>query len=534
MPKKPRVGAYVLETLTTGMYREPFDSIREYVQNSSDSIREAEAQGKLKSREGRIAIEISDRDRLLSITDNGVGVPADLIERRLLDIGMSVKLIEDNAGFRGIGRLAGIAYCDRLSFITTATGEDTESTLTINCVALKAAITPANRTEKELGDILQDCTSFSASKAKRNEHRFIVRMDGVSDERTGDIMDWQKLDGYLGQVAPVEFDAQRFVFASKIKQFIQENSLQVPAVTLTIKNETLEHQVFKPYKTTYVSSAKGGGSALRFDIKDVAFFRDSNKQPLFWLWYGISELLGSIEDEKVAGIRIRMHNIAIDGADRIAEMFEAVARSNRRFNGYFIGELHIISSGAVPNARRDGFEETKEWKKIRELLRPYIEERCTEVRSASGKRNLPIPKVFNIAEKLIDQVNDRLAHGLSSKAEKDELTAKLAEASEKLEEVRRRPDAANSQVKLINLSSRIDQIKNELSNGNNFVSSKVPSSLSRKERAILELVIETIHTTLRERGCSESEECFKALRDSIVASLSLRSAESKNGQHTAS
>jgi len=45
MNKKPRIGAFVLESLTSGMYTNPMDAIREYIQNSADSIRIAEKFG---------------------------------------------------------------------------------------------------------------------------------------------------------------------------------------------------------------------------------------------------------------------------------------------------------------------------------------------------------------------------------------------------------------------------------------------------------------------------------------------------------
>ncbi|PJA48010.1 MAG: hypothetical protein CO171_08370, partial [Syntrophobacterales bacterium CG_4_9_14_3_um_filter_49_8] len=54
--RMPRIGAFVLETLTTGMYTNPLDTLREYVQNSFDAIREAERSGLLSNGAGRIEI----------------------------------------------------------------------------------------------------------------------------------------------------------------------------------------------------------------------------------------------------------------------------------------------------------------------------------------------------------------------------------------------------------------------------------------------------------------------------------------------
>nr|VFK10630.1 MAG: Histidine kinase-, DNA gyrase B-, and HSP90-like ATPase [Candidatus Kentron sp. LPFa]VFK26719.1 MAG: Histidine kinase-, DNA gyrase B-, and HSP90-like ATPase [Candidatus Kentron sp. LPFa] len=115
-----RIGAFVLETLTTGMYRNPLDTLREYIQNAFDAIRTAERQNIIQTGAGRIRVSISQKDRTLTIRDNGTGVAAADTAARLVNIGMSAKSLEIDAGFRGIGRLAGIAYCDELTFRTQA------------------------------------------------------------------------------------------------------------------------------------------------------------------------------------------------------------------------------------------------------------------------------------------------------------------------------------------------------------------------------------------------------------------------------
>lgn len=48
----PYIGSYVLETLTTGMYGQSENALREYVQNSFDSIRQAVRLGMILKEEG--------------------------------------------------------------------------------------------------------------------------------------------------------------------------------------------------------------------------------------------------------------------------------------------------------------------------------------------------------------------------------------------------------------------------------------------------------------------------------------------------
>ena len=56
----PHIGAFVLETLTLGMYGEPRHTLREYVQNSFDSIRAAQRTRFLQGR-GRVIITLQPR-----------------------------------------------------------------------------------------------------------------------------------------------------------------------------------------------------------------------------------------------------------------------------------------------------------------------------------------------------------------------------------------------------------------------------------------------------------------------------------------
>ena len=179
----PRIGAFVLETLTTGMYTNPLDTLREYVQNSFDSIRQAENSGLLVKGAGRIEMLIDPQKRILRIRDNGLGIPAGLAHSRLMNIGMSEKTIDSNVGFRGIGRLAGIAYSDKLSFRTQFSGEKQLSTLSFNNIGLLKAMSPSMRQVDELLDVVSLNTSYEVQKTKSDAHFFEVAMEGINPER---------------------------------------------------------------------------------------------------------------------------------------------------------------------------------------------------------------------------------------------------------------------------------------------------------------------------------------------------------------
>ena len=116
MKRELVIGKYTLESLTNGMYASPLDMYREYIQNAVDSFDEAIAAGMEYQDKLRIDIAINPEAKSITIRDNGCGIKADTAVSTLLDIGNSQKSNQTARGFRGIGRLAGLSYCDKLTF----------------------------------------------------------------------------------------------------------------------------------------------------------------------------------------------------------------------------------------------------------------------------------------------------------------------------------------------------------------------------------------------------------------------------------
>ena len=67
---------------------------------------------------------VDERRRTISIEDNATGIPQADFEKTLANIADSSKKIGTDKGFRGIGRLCGLAYCRELIFTSTAKDED--------------------------------------------------------------------------------------------------------------------------------------------------------------------------------------------------------------------------------------------------------------------------------------------------------------------------------------------------------------------------------------------------------------------------
>ena len=138
---KPLIGKNVIETLTLGMYENALFIYREYVQNATDQIDIAVEERILnKKTDGYINISIIKDSKSISIEDNATGIKQAEVLKFLGDVANSQKDRTKRKGFRGIGRLGGLGYCETLVFETSYKGEATKSIISLNAKQLKKII----------------------------------------------------------------------------------------------------------------------------------------------------------------------------------------------------------------------------------------------------------------------------------------------------------------------------------------------------------------------------------------------------------
>lgn len=113
------VGAGILNIITESLYDNPIVVFREYVQNSVDSIFK-------ETDRNNYEIKIWYDENDLCFLDNGKGIDTNLFFDEMIKIGNSTKKKNKNLGYKGIGRLSGVPYCQKLTFINIANYESME------------------------------------------------------------------------------------------------------------------------------------------------------------------------------------------------------------------------------------------------------------------------------------------------------------------------------------------------------------------------------------------------------------------------
>jgi hypothetical protein len=337
------VGNDILELLSSAMYVDPLSIFREYVQNAADAIDEASTEGLYKNKPiPEISISLDAVSRTVRIRDEGVGVPNRTFVRTLTSIGSSAKRGKTARGFRGVGRLAGLGYCQALVMRSKASSDEAVFEMRWDCKKLKELL--RETVERPLKEVLAAVVSVSSTNAKgAPQHFFEVEMQGTVRHKNDLLLNEALVSRYLSEVGPVPFHSS-FSFAEKINAFFEHHN-----VGQSFKTFVNGSELFRPHRDSYearLNTVSKFKSVETFEIPGYS----SGFEAIGWVIHG--EYLGAIPERNgIHGLRLRAGNIQIGDARLLDSLFP-----QPRFNAWAVGECHIISPKLIPNARRDDLE----------------------------------------------------------------------------------------------------------------------------------------------------------------------------------
>ncbi len=303
------------------------------------------------------------------------GVEQGAFETRLTAFGASKKRGSSARGFRGVGRLAGIGYCQELVFRSRAAGESRVSELRWDCRQIKS-ILRSSEFKGGLNDLVGQVVSRRRVDGRGwPEHFFEVELKGVVRHRNDTLLNKVAIQDYLAQTSPVAF-SPAFVFGDQI---VSEFSSHGVLGHVDIHIEGTE-QVYRPHGNSFEIA-----NNLKDSFSDVEFIRipavDGGIGAFGWiLHHGYK---GAVpEGTRFRGLRMRVGNIQIGDSGLLAELF-----TEPRFNGWTVGEIHVLDSRVIPNGSRDHFEQNVHYLNILNHLAPIAREISIRCRQSSMRRN---------------------------------------------------------------------------------------------------------------------------------------------------
>ena len=370
------IGKDVLELLSTSMYVDPMTIYREYVQNAADAIDEARDQGLLQTNDpGAVTVAVNAVARTIRIRDNGTGIPWNRFVRQLSALGASGKRGSKARGFRGVGRLAGLGYCQEVIFRSRTSGERLTSELRWDCRRLQAALRSVDF-KGGLAEVIRDAVAVRRVPSDEYPERFFeVELRGVIRHRHDRLLSPPAVAEYLAQVAPLPFDPA-FKFGAEIAATLDRH-VHLGNLHLTV--EGIDRPIYRPHGDRFEigDDTYDAFTALELiEIPDV----DGGIAAIGWLLH--HGYTGAIPAKAgVKGLRFRAGNVQVGDGNLLEELFP-----EPRFNAWSVGEIHIVDQRIVPNGRRDHFQPNVHFNNVLNHLAPIMRDIARRCRTSSIRR----------------------------------------------------------------------------------------------------------------------------------------------------
>lgn len=493
-----QVGKYTLESLTTGMYSDPKIVYREYIQNSVDSLENAVSVGLIEPQSMRIDIIVNAEESYISIKDNGTGISAADAAKTLMNVGSSKKRNSNNRGFRGIGRLGGMSYCDTLTFTTSAESEKVKTVVTFDCKRLRYLLVPGEFEDMSLSAVLEEITTIDTLPEKEEKHYLCVEMKNVNG--FSDLLDIDAAKSYISQVAPLPYHSRHFIYTSQLKEYLMSNGYSVEEFPIFVgEDESDLEPVYKPNKSRFRSDR---AKRTADEITSMSYFDITIDGELYALgWYGNCGWYGFLSEKELSGFRVRKGNILIGDSKTMNVIFKEA-----RFNGWTQGEIFIVTDKLIPNARRDDFEQNDAYYKLIQALSDGVGlEIARTIREASLTRNNPNAKALREVEKKLAEASTAVSEGFNSTVDKEKLITTLTDTAASLSGLKIGDDLS---VKKKELQEKVETAIEEVTESKNFKINQINSGIDKKSKQVLKVVSDIL-----------SRKLAKVLVDEIIEDI---------------
>lgn len=331
---KEDIGGDILPILTTGLYRNVLDTLREYIQNSIDA------------RAKHIELVI-DPDTIM-VSDDGQGMSAEEA-RNAIKLGISAKNPTVNVGFRGIGVYSAFNLCNTLDIFTRTSNKNPCFAINFNFKNIRKALLEDQERRKR-----GESSSLYLEKLFENDVSVSVDDDNtITKKGTRCIMggllghvyqrlnDWNEVVSYLQDVIPLPFSPS-FKHKDEIEEEFSSEYYKVVPFKLQISNR--RESIYRPYNNSMFTHG-GEHPPAFFDIPA------RKKEHFAFAWVCINDARRVLKEPKLRGLLIKKFGFSISDRNYLEHYFGR-AVINRRITG----EIIVKHENLIPNAARSDFE----------------------------------------------------------------------------------------------------------------------------------------------------------------------------------
>jgi len=442
------IGAEIISILTRGMYPDPRDAVREYIQNGIDA--------------GAKHIDVKVRQNSVVIEDYGSGMDYKTL-RKALRVGVSDKTPGKDVGFMGIGIYSAFHLCNKLTIYTRKKNMspqilsmDFEGMRTVlkdqQELRLNKEITSEDLTD--LQTLLETYIDLPDEGTVEEdeypiEHGTRVELVGLDRELDDLLNSFDDLANYLRDVVPLHF-SDKFkwgkMIEEKIAQVCKQHNAHFQLVNINLQVGSQITPLYRPY-TDEVFSNDTPFEPDFFDIKSGHTFigiawgclnssRDRLKLPR-----------KNDNFPNLRGFIIKKQGFSIGKRDDLSQYF---GNSNTFYHRY-TGEVIIVNNDILPNAARNGLEASDLKKKFLYQLQTKVaphyifdankfqeEDKAREVLEKQGNELKRVLVSYNPNEDNPDNIlrligaTDEIIEALKSKKNKNKFNPDDKKEAQKL------------------------------------------------------------------------------------------------------
>jgi hypothetical protein len=410
--------------------------LREYVQNSYDSIR---GYLKIAERPASCSIDVTVKAGSVIVHDNGTGMDLETI-REYRKIGYSKKPFGEYAGWRGIGKAAGLAVAEKLIVTTSPLGTPEAYQLEFNSAEMLKVVRDfrAKNQNISLNQLIEQHSRLETLDEKKNEHYTTVELHKINPE-SSELLDAARIEAHLSQVSPVPFDL-KFKFGKRITENLSEHVDDYLPVRIRVNHKL----IFKPYRKKWKSEDKS------ISVREPEFLPvyDDSGELIAYSWYCMNSGRGQIDVEctiagqpvDVSGLVYRVRDIRIGDAQLTRQ---TLWRTTPERAFYAMGEVHVLDPRVEPTADRNDFKDNFARYEMYQASKII----STEINRKAGRQSAELRAVEKIEEsyKTVQNLDKELGEG---KIPKEVLSQRIYRAYQASEEVqRRKPFAKKATLK---------------------------------------------------------------------------------------
>ena len=225
--------------------------------------------------------------------------------------------------------------------------------------------------------IQESATTSEVACGEWPERFFQVSIDRINRHAASTLLNEETVRSYLGEVCPVPLAAS-FPLSTEVGKFLKGYT---DHLVLDIRINDDRQRVERPFREAIPLTDDFHAPFETLETRVIP--RIDGEDPGAILWLAHTPYSGSIPRRLgIRGLRARVGNMQI-GTDRIFEhLFQ-----EPRFNGWCVGEIHILDRRVVPNGRRDYFEAGPHLRNLENHIGAIAQEISSRCRQASSQRN---------------------------------------------------------------------------------------------------------------------------------------------------